>query len=86
MFLCPLIKESIGNITTSDVSDLFFSSQAAKIRKKIGKFAHCRMCTEPGLERYALPYEGFQYLKLLLKMGKDEFFLLHDHMGLNKYL
>jgi MoaA/NifB/PqqE/SkfB family radical SAM enzyme len=86
MLLCPLIKESVGKVTTTDVSDLFFSNKANAIRKKIGKFPQCRRCTEPGLERYSLPYEGFQYLKLFLKMDRDEFRQLHEHLGLNKYL
>jgi len=85
MYLCPLIKDSVGNITTTAVSDLYMSNQAAQIRKKIGKLTQCRTCTEPGLERYALPCEGFHYLKLMLKMGKTKFSLLHDHMGLDKY-
>jgi hypothetical protein len=86
VFLCPLIRESVGNITAYDISELFYSKTAGRIRKKIGKMPQCRECTEPGLERYSLPYEGFHYLKLLLKMGKTEFFQLHDHMGLDKYM
>jgi len=86
MFLCPLIGDSVGNITTTDVSELFLSNQAVEIRKKIGRLPQCRACTEPGLERYALPYEGFYYLKLLLKMGQTEFMQLHGHMGLDKYI
>ena len=86
LFLCPLIKESVGKVTTADVSELFFSSKANAIRKKIGKFPQCRTCTEPGLERYALPYEGFRYLKLFLKSDRDEFRQLHEHIGLNKFL
>ena len=85
MFLCPLTKESIGNIAATDVSDLFFSKKAVEIRKKIGKLPQCHKCTEPGLERYSLPYEGFHYLKLLMQMSRAEFFRLHSHMGLNKY-
>jgi MoaA/NifB/PqqE/SkfB family radical SAM enzyme len=86
MLLCPLIKESVGNITTTNVSDLFFSDPADEIRKKIGELPQCRECTEPGLERYSLPFEGFHYLKLLLKLGRVEFIQLHQHMGLDKYV
>ena len=86
MLLCPLLKESIGNITVTEVSDLFFSDQASEVRKKIGRFPQCRDCTEPGLERYSLPFEGLHYLKLLLKLGKAEFNQLHNHLGLDKYL
>ena len=86
VFLCPLIHESVGNVTTNDIIELYFSKTARRMRKKIGKMSQCRECTEPGLERYSLPYEGFHYLKLLFKMGKTEFFQLHDHMGLDKYI
>jgi MoaA/NifB/PqqE/SkfB family radical SAM enzyme len=86
MHLCPLIKESVGNVTSMDVSDLFLSDSADKIRKNIGRLPQCRDCTEPGLERYALPYEGFAYLSLMVRMGKEDFFQLHQHMGLDKYL
>ena len=85
VFLCPLIKESVGNVTTTDVSELYHSTKANAIRKKIGKFPQCRSCTEPGLERYSLPYEGFQYLKLCLKMDRNGFRQLHEHLGMNKY-
>jgi hypothetical protein len=64
---------------------LFYSKTADRLRKKIGKMSQCRECTEPGLERYSLPYEGLHYLRLLLKMGRKDFFQLHAHMGLDKY-
>jgi MoaA/NifB/PqqE/SkfB family radical SAM enzyme len=86
MFLCPLIQESVGNITEKDISDLFFSNKANVIRRQIGRLPQCQVCTEPGLERYSLPYEGFQYLKLFFKMGSDEFFQLHYYLGLDKYI
>lgn len=86
MLLCPLLKESIGNITATEVKELFYSDQASEVRKKIGRFPQCRECTEPGLERYSLPFEGLHYLKLLFKLGKSEFNQLHNHLGLDKYL
>ncbi len=86
VLLCPLIRENVGNIKDDDVSNLFSSNQADKIRKKIGRLPQCRTCTEPGLERYALPFEGLHYLKLLLKKGRKDFFQLHAHMGLDKYI
>ena len=85
LFLCPLINMSPGNINEATVKDLFFSKKASKIRRHIGQYPQCRQCTEPGLERYALPYEGFTYLSLLLKKGKRSFFNLHRHLGLDKY-
>lgn len=84
--MCPLIPESVGNIKESPAEDLFCSKKANRIRQRIGRYPQCRMCTEPGLERYALPYQGYDYVSLLVKMGKKRFFQLHRHMGLDKYL
>ncbi len=86
IFLCPLINVSIGNIKDTPVDDLLLSEKASQIRRNIGQYPECRKCTEPGLERYALPYEGFTYLSLLLKMGRTRFLRLHQHMGLDKFL
>jgi MoaA/NifB/PqqE/SkfB family radical SAM enzyme len=86
VYLCPLIQDALGNIKEIPIKDLFFSKRASYIRRQIGKYPECKRCTEPGLERYALPYEGFTYLSLLLKLGRKEFLQLHHHLGLNKYL
>lgn len=86
VYLCPLISEGVGNIKDAPIDVLFTSRKASRIRRGIGRFPECRGCTEPGLERYALPYEGFAYLFLLLKMGRQAFLRLHQHMGLDKYL
>lgn len=85
LFLCPLINISMGNIKESPIGDLLHSKKAFQFRRNIGRFPECRRCTEPGLERYALPYEGFTYLSLLLRKGRQEFLELHRHMGLDKY-
>ncbi len=85
VFLCPLINESIGNIKEDPPAFLLASGKACEFRQKAGNFPECRDCTEPGLERYALPYEGFTYLSMLEKYGKDEFMELHKHLGLEKY-
>lgn len=86
IFLCPLVDQSIGNIKEKTLEELFTSDKAKNIRKKVGKFPECRNCTEPGLERYALPYEGFSYLRMLMKQGSKDFVELHSHLGLEKYL
>jgi MoaA/NifB/PqqE/SkfB family radical SAM enzyme len=86
MFLCPMINISAGNVTQTDVSELFFSARANRIRKRIGRLSQCRQCTEPGLERYSLPFEGLHYLKLLLRLGRSDFMRLHHHLGLDKYV
>ncbi len=85
LFLCPLIDMSPGNILETPVKALFFSHEAARFRRRVGRYPECQQCTEPGLERYSLPIEGFTYLSLLSKMGKRRFLQLHYHMGLDKY-
>jgi len=86
LFLCPLVNRSVGNTQETPVERLFRSEEAAQLRRKTGALPQCRACTEPGLERYALPYEGFSYLSLLWRLGKKRFLELHDDMGLDKYL
>jgi MoaA/NifB/PqqE/SkfB family radical SAM enzyme len=86
IFLCPLIDKSLGNINDANIEELYNSNQASRMRKSIGRFPQCRTCTEPGLERYSLPFEGFSYLKLLKQMGKSSFLKFHQHMGFDKYL
>jgi len=85
LFLCPLINPSIGNIRQHSIEELFASESASRMRRRIGKSPECYTCTEPGLERYALPLEGFSYLSLLLSMKKGPFLQLHRHMGMEKY-
>jgi len=85
VYLCPLIKINLGNLKETRIEEMFFSKEASRFRKQIGKYTECRTCTEPGLERYALPIEGFTYLSLMLKMGNKDFLEFHNHMGLNKY-
>jgi MoaA/NifB/PqqE/SkfB family radical SAM enzyme len=85
LFPCPLIKEGLGNVDKDPFNGLISSSKAIQFRRKIGAYEECRSCTEPGLERYALPFEGFHYLKMLFKAGGKRFLSLHEHMGLDKY-
>ncbi len=85
VFPCPLINMKFGNFKEKPVEKLIDSKQARVFRKKIMRYDACRGCTEPGLERYALPFEGFYYLSLMLRYGHKKFFELHKHMGLEKY-
>jgi len=85
LLLCPLMEESPGNISGASLERIFFSRKASRLRRKIGAFPQCRKCTEPGLERYALPYQGFTYLSIMAKQGRTAFLALHRHMGLDKY-
>ena len=86
VFPCPIIPMGIGNFNHVPVEELIHSEPANRFRRKVGRFPECLSCTEPGLERYALPFEGFHYLRLYFKLGKEGFLSLHEHMGLNKYL
>jgi len=85
LFPCPMINTSLGNVTQSPIEALLASEKAARFRRHAGRFPECRDCTEPGLERYSLPYEGWTYLSMLPKMGKNRFLQMHHHTGLDKY-
>jgi MoaA/NifB/PqqE/SkfB family radical SAM enzyme len=85
LYACPIIDALIGNIRETPMEMLVCSAEAARFRKNILKFPECRACTEPGLERYALPFEGFHYLGQYFKLGGEGFSALHRHMGLDKY-
>ena len=85
LFPCPMIDASLGNVTQTSIETLLASKEAVRIRRHIGRFAECRHCTEPGLERYSLPFEGWNYLSLLPKMGRKRFLQMHHHTGLDKY-
>lgn len=86
VFPCPLIATSLGNIKGTDLGTLLASAQASRFRKQIGEFAECTLCTEPGLERIAWPYEGATCLSWLARKGFRDFERLADQMGLDKYL
>ena len=86
VFPCPLIPNSLGNITETNLSDLLAGSAAVQFRKQIKSFPECRDCTEPGLERIAWPFEGITCLRRLAQMGFGNFERLVGHMGLDKYL
>ncbi len=86
VFLCPLFEEAVGNILDASPKALFASGEAARIRRQVGRSPECSRCTEPGLERYSLPYEGFAYLRALFDMGPRSFLELHQHLGLGKYV
>ncbi len=85
LFPCPMIDLSPGNVSDVPIEELLASPVAATIRRQVGRFPECRHCTEPGLERYSLPFEGWTYLGLLPKMGQRRFVAMHHRMGLNKY-
>ena len=86
LYPCPLIETRIGNVQTAPIEDFLRSAPASSFRKRVGSFAACGSCTEPGLERYALPFEGFHYLGLSFRMTRRDFAELHRHLGLDKYL
>jgi MoaA/NifB/PqqE/SkfB family radical SAM enzyme len=84
--LCPLAGTSVGNVEETPVAELLASSKARQARARTGRWPECSRCTEPGLERYSLPYEGFAYLRVLLAKGPRAFLELHRHLGLDKYV
>ena len=86
LFPCPIIDASPGNVMQTPIEKLLATDTAARIRRHAGRFSECRDCTEPGLERYSLPCDGWTYLAMLPKMGKTRFLHMHHHMGLDKYL
>jgi MoaA/NifB/PqqE/SkfB family radical SAM enzyme len=85
LYACPIIDALLGNIRQAPLEKLIRSEKAARFRKNILTFPECKTCTEPGLERYALPFEGFHYLRQFSKLGPKKFLSLHRHMGLDKY-
>jgi MoaA/NifB/PqqE/SkfB family radical SAM enzyme len=85
IYPCPIIDHLLGNVREKPLEELIRSPKAACFRKGILGFPECRECTEPGLERYALPFEGFHYLRQYFRLGADGFRSLHRHMGLAKY-
>jgi MoaA/NifB/PqqE/SkfB family radical SAM enzyme len=85
LFACPLINAPLGNVMQTSIEDLIRSPEASRFRRGVGRFPECSDCTEPGLERYALPFEGFHYLRLFFASGREEFTSLHEHLGLEKY-
>jgi MoaA/NifB/PqqE/SkfB family radical SAM enzyme len=86
IFPCPLIDFSLGNLSHMSLEEAIHTPAAKQFRRKVGRFDACSTCTEPGLERYALPFEGFHYLQSYFRMGREPFLQLHRHMGLDKYV
>jgi MoaA/NifB/PqqE/SkfB family radical SAM enzyme len=86
VFTCPILPMALGNINDRSLSELFRSQVADRIRKKVGVFPGCNVCTEPGLERIAWPFEGFTLLKMMARTGLKDIDRLVQHMGIDKYL
>jgi MoaA/NifB/PqqE/SkfB family radical SAM enzyme len=85
VFPCSIKNLILGNLRENSFETLIRSPVAKYFRKRAGRFPECRSCTEPGLERYSLPFEGFTYLSYSFKSGRENFLQLHHHMGLDKY-
>ena len=86
VFPCPIISTALGNIKHVSLGTLLSNPTAVQFRKHIGKHSECEVCTEPGLERIAWPFEGFTCLRHLVQMGGQDFDRLARHMGFDKYL
>ncbi len=85
VFACPVLAESLGNLHQQPLEDIFRSAAADQFRQRVGAFAECSRCTEPGMERIAWPLEGFALLGFLARRGIGDFRRLVGHMGLDKY-
>jgi MoaA/NifB/PqqE/SkfB family radical SAM enzyme len=85
VYPCPLISRCIGNIQDEALESLIRCPEAGRFRKTSGTHKECRTCTEPGLERYSLAFEGITYAGLLLRMTHEDFAQFHMHLGLDKY-
>jgi MoaA/NifB/PqqE/SkfB family radical SAM enzyme len=85
LFSCPIIAVPLGNVTRTALAELISSPAASRFRRGVSDFPECATCTEPGLERYALPFEGLHYLRLYFSMCRKDFRTLHEHLGLEKY-
>jgi MoaA/NifB/PqqE/SkfB family radical SAM enzyme len=86
VYPCPLTDCCLGNIQRSTFGDLVRSRKAGGFRRHCGTFTECETCTEPGLERYALPFEAIAYARLMNELSYNDFIQLHRHIGLDKYL
>lgn len=89
VFFCPLFDEprgAVGNIREVSLAALLSSKRARAARRRTGRSPECSSCTEPGLERYSLPYEGFAYLRTLITVGPKSFLEQYRHLGLDKYV
>lgn len=86
LMLCPLIAHTTGNITRQRAAGLYHSPGANAFRRKINTLEQCQACTEPGLERYALTYEGLDLLSYGWRYGKNRFMEEFQHLGLDKLI
>jgi len=86
LYPCPLLDAPLGNVLEHPLEKLLASAAARRFRRGVGNFPLCAACTEPGLERYALPFEGARYLELSRTLDPTDFQALHEHLGLGKYL
>ncbi len=84
-YCCPIIDNLLGNVREKTLEELVHCWKASRFRRQTLNFPECKVCTEPGLERYALPVEGFHYLRQFFRVGSEGFLSLHRHMGLDKY-
>jgi MoaA/NifB/PqqE/SkfB family radical SAM enzyme len=85
LFPCPIIDYPLGSVAHAPLEELIASADAARFRRGVNGYPECASCTEPGLERYSLAFEGLHYLQLYFVLGRKRFRALHEHLGLGKY-
>ena len=85
VYPCEIMSAPIGNIKEQAIEDIWNGSLARYWRRKIGKWACCRNCHEPGAIRYSAYDGGFSYLKFLVKSGRHKFNETFYQEGFAKY-
>ncbi len=83
---CPVAPVVAGNLRGQSLGDVYRSAIATDFRKRVRSLPDCRVCTEPGLERTALTFEGACALRLAWRAGGREFDRMVQQMGLDKFL
>jgi MoaA/NifB/PqqE/SkfB family radical SAM enzyme len=86
LYPCPLIAECAGNCFTESMDMVLARPTVAAFGRAAGHHPQCRTCTEPGLERFSLPLEGFTALRLMAGQGPHRWTETFHQMGLDKFL
>ena len=86
LYACPLIPECAGNCFGEPLEKILSNPDLLRFAAKAGRHPACRTCTEPGLERFSLPREGFTALRLMLAQGPAAWTKTFRRMGLDKFL
>ncbi len=86
LYPCPIIPACAGNAFADPLEAVLARPAVTAFARRAGRHPACRTCTEPGLERFSLPREGFTALGLLLRRGPRAWTETVSRMGLDKFL